>query len=98
MNPFDRSLRKYLSKALFVNSITSPSIGTDPLINNTSLYDFITLVLQLKGCCGGTTEEVLDDLKCPTCGASFKTKEELMKHGKTHVEDTAKDLKSKLKL
>ena len=43
-------------------------------------------------------EEVLDDLKCPACGASFTTKEELMKHGKTHVEDTAKDFKSKLKL
>jgi hypothetical protein len=65
MNPFDRSLRQYLSRALFVNSITSPSIGTDPMINNQSLYDFITLVLQLKGCCGGTTEEVLDDLLIP---------------------------------
>jgi uncharacterized C2H2 Zn-finger protein len=43
-------------------------------------------------------EEVLDDLKCPTCGASFTTKAELITHGKTHVEDAAKDLKSKLKL
>ena len=28
--------------------------------------------------------------KCPTCGASFGTKEELMQHGKAHMSSTPK--------
>jgi hypothetical protein len=43
-------------------------------------------------------EDVLDDLKCPKYGKTFSTKKDLIEHGKTHVEDIAKDVKSKLNL
>ena len=43
-------------------------------------------------------EESLGNLKCPKCSKSFSTKDELIAHGKTHIQDVTSDLKSKFKI
>ena len=43
-------------------------------------------------------EESLSSIKCPKCGKSFSTKDELVAHGKTHAQDGADNLTSQFKL
>jgi len=37
-------------------------------------------------------------LKCPKCGNSFSTKEEMVEHAKVHAKDAMDSMKSGLKL
>ena len=38
------------------------------------------------------------DLKCPKCGKTFSTKEEMAEHVKVHAKDAMDSMKSGLKL
>jgi 3D (Asp-Asp-Asp) domain-containing protein len=43
-------------------------------------------------------KDIGSDMKCPKCDMYFSSKEELIEHGKTHVDDITKDVTSKLNL